>query len=194
MTGAASGDEPSLLLVDGDNLLHHVRGGRDEGGVAWLLPLLVRWRPPHLRIIVTLDGHAAPGDAARRRVAPGIEFLHAGSRSADDLIVELLSAQPFSARDRTIIVTRDRDLLERARRAGGLTRSVAWLMRQLAEPGPVAPALPGARVGIGQGRRGRPAVTAPGSEDEARGAWQPGRGATRKRGNPRRGAKASRRR
>jgi hypothetical protein len=194
MTGAVSRDEPSLLLVDGDNLLHHVRGARDEGGVAWLLPLLVRWRPPHLRIVVTLDGHAAPGDAARRRVAPGVEFLHAGSRSADDLIVELLSAQPFSARDRTIIVTRDRDLLERARRAGGLTRSVAWLMRQLAEPGPVAPALPGGAVGIGQGRRGRPVATAPGSEDEVRRAWQPGRGATRKRGNPRRSAKASWRR
>lgn len=194
MARAASHDDPTLLLVDGDNLLHHVRGTRDEGGVAWLLPLLSRWRPAHLRVIVTLDGHAAPGDAARRRVAPGIEFLHAGSRSADDLIIDLLSAQPFSARDGTIIVTRDRALLERARRAGGLTRSVAWFMEQLAERGPSAAARPGGSVGIGQDRRSRTAASQPGSDEAARPTWQPGRGATRKRGNPRRGAKASRRR
>ena len=72
-----------LLLVDGDNLLHAVRGRRDEGGTAWLLPRLARWRPERLRVIVVLDGHPAPGEPMRQR-ALGIELHHAGSRSADD--------------------------------------------------------------------------------------------------------------
>ena len=63
MSRAAGVDDIDLLLIDGDNLLHDVRGSRDEGGVAWLLPRLSGWRPSHLRIVVGLDGHAAPGEA-----------------------------------------------------------------------------------------------------------------------------------
>ena len=78
-----------LVLVDGDNLLHEVRGSRDEGGVAWLLPRLSGWRPAHVRIVVALDGHAATGEPNRRRVTRGIEFHHSGSKSADDVLVGL---------------------------------------------------------------------------------------------------------
>ena len=60
-------EELELLLIDGDNLLHDVRGSRDEGGVAWLLPRLSGWRPQHLRVIVGLDGHPAAGEASRTK-------------------------------------------------------------------------------------------------------------------------------
>ena len=33
------------VIIDGDNLLHAVRGSRDAGGVAWLLPRLRAWLP-----------------------------------------------------------------------------------------------------------------------------------------------------
>jgi hypothetical protein len=194
MGSALHGDDLDLLLVDGDNLLHAVRGGRDDGGVAWLLPRLSRWRPAGLRIVVALDGHPAHGETSRRRAATGIEFHHAGARSADDLIIELLSRQPFSARARSVVVTRDLGLTDRARRAGGLTRTPDWLTEQLDEPSRAAVTQSGpAASQIGQGKPPRrPPDADPG--DEERPTWQPGRGATRKRGNPRRGPRAARRR
>ncbi|MFV2062420.1 MAG: hypothetical protein ACC726_02760 [Chloroflexota bacterium] len=128
-------DDIELVLVDGDNLLHEVRGSRDEGGVAWLLPRLSGWRPEGVRIVVALDGHAAPGEASRRRVTRGIEFHHSGSRSADDMLVGLLASRPYDQRARAVVITRDRGLQARARGAGGQTRSIDWLMRQLGDPG-----------------------------------------------------------
>jgi hypothetical protein len=190
MEGDLHGDGLVLLLVDGDNLLHAVRGGRDDGGVAWLLPRLSRWRPAGTRVVVALDGHPAHGESGRRRVATGIEFHHAGTRTADDLIVDLLASQPFAARARCVVVTRDVDLIERARRAGGLTRSLDWLVSQLDAPGAAGGA---GSTHIGQGAPPRRPGTPSGQEVE-RPPWRPGRGATRKRGNPRRGAKAPRQR
>ena len=144
-------EELDLLLIDGDNLLHDVRGARDAGGVAWLLPRLAGWRPVHLRIVVGLDGHPAVGEPSRARAAPGIEFHHSGSRSADDLLVDLLAAQPYSGRHRTAVVTRDRGLKARARRVGGETRSVDWLMQRVGGS-PRAAGPPARSTGIGQGK------------------------------------------
>jgi len=187
-----------LLLVDGDNLLHDVRGSRDEGAVAWLLPRLAAWRAAETRIVLALDGHPAPGIATRPRIVQGIEVRHSGSRSADDLIVSLLEGMPFGERARAVIVTRDRTLRARARAAGGLTRSVEWLMEQLASGRPGGGGSP-PPVGIGQGRPrtvrsdvATPATPARNGPDGGEG-WQPGRGATRKRGNPRRVARGPRR-
>jgi hypothetical protein len=190
-------EDLDLLLIDGDNLLHDVRGSRDEGGVAWLLPRLRAWRPQHLRIVVGLDGHPPPGEASRVRASRGIEFHHSGRRSADDLLIEALEAQPYTGRGRTAVVTRDRGLQARAARAGGLTRSVDWLMRQVARTGgrgAHSQLGEGKPVGLGQGKPPRRQPHATGETDDAQRSWEPGRGATRKRGNPRRSAKRSRRR
>lgn len=194
MTDQGSIDEIDLLLIDGDNLLHHVRGSRDEGGVAWLLPRLSGWRPAHLRIVVALDGHPAPGETRRQRVTRGIEFHHSGSRSADDLLIELLTAQPYAARIRTALVSRDRTLRARATREGGLTRSTDWLMRAVAgSAGRSGRGAPPVRIGQGKPPpRSRSTVNEPETLDQP--GWEPGRGATRKKGNPRRVAKSARRR
>jgi hypothetical protein len=188
-------DELDLLLIDGDNLLHDVRGSRDEGGVAWLLPRLRGWRPDGVHIIVGLDGHPAQGEARRSRAVKGIEFHHSGSHSADDMLIRLLKARPWAGRSRTAVVTHDRGLQDRARRAGGATRSVDWLMRQVSA-GPASGASPQAKpVGIGQGKPPRKRHYDPPdpSEPEPE-AWEPGRGATRKKGNPKRSSKRSRQR
>ena len=190
----ASIDDLDLLLIDGDNLLHDVRGSRDEGGVAWLLPRLSGWRPQHLRIVIGLDGHPAPGVAGRLKASRGFVFHHSGRRSDDDLLIDLLRAQPFSGRSRTAVVTRDRGLQARTTRAGGQTRSVDWLMRQV-KGSSKAGAKGSTSASIGQGK---PTTTshydpyAPDEGDDS--SWQPGRGATKKKGNPKRSPKGSRQR
>ena len=174
-------EDVDLLLIDGDNLLHDVRGSRDEGGVAWLLPRLSGWRPPHLRIIVGLDGHAAPGEASRKRATRGIEFHHSGRRSADDMLIDLLKAQPFAGRSRTAVVTRDRGLQARTSRAGGISRSIDWLMRQVtgASRRSGAAGKPGAV---------QPVIPSPSSYEHPRAAsssWAPAAGARQPRSRPR---------
>ena len=194
MSRSTGAEDIDLLLIDGDNLLHDVRGSRDEGGVAWLLPRLSGWRPSHLRIVVGLDGHPAPGEASRTRATRGIEFHHSGRRSADDMLIDLLKAQPFASRGRSAVVTRDRALQARARRAGGTSRSVDWLMNQVAGPARigVANAKP---VSIGQGKPPKKQHVDPHQLDEDdRASWRPGRGATKKKGNPKRSPKGSRQR
>ena len=198
MTRPSGVEELDLLLIDGDNLLHDVRGVRDEGGVAWLLPRLSGWRPDHLHIIVGLDGHPAPGEASRKRATRGIDFHHSRSRSADDMIIDLLKAQPYAGRGRTAVVTRDRGLQARANRAGGTTRSVDWLMGLVVGKSSAKGAKGGKGgkpVGIGQGKPPQQRHFEPVDPDaDERESWQPGRGATAKKGNPKRSPKRSRQR
>jgi hypothetical protein len=200
MTRADGGADLELLLVDGDNLLHALRGRRDEASTAWLLPHLARWRPDGLRVVVVFDGHPAPAEPLRQRVL-GIELRHAGSRSADDAIVDLLAALPYGERSRAAVVTRDRGLRDRVGQVRAQTRTPEWLLRgirQAQRPSASRGSGDGPPVGIGQGRAlqatQRPARGASDDEDTASRRWRPGRGATRKRGNPSRGAKQSRRR
>jgi hypothetical protein len=183
-----------LVVIDGDNLLHAVRGSRDAGGVAWLLPRLRTWRPPDLSVIVALDGHADRGLGDRRPIAPGISVRHAGARSADDLIVSLVESRPYADRARTVVVTDDGRLRDRVRHAGAISRPVAWLVDRLGGRGPAAgdEARPGAGIGRTRPPHARTEVDDHAPEEDAR-PWQPGRGATRKRGNPKRAPHRGRR-
>ena len=173
------------VIIDGDNLLHAVRGSRDAGGVAWLLPRLRAWRPPDLSIIVALDGHADRGLGDRRPVAPGMSVRHGGLRSADDLIVSLVETRPYAERARTLVVTDDGQLRDRIRHAGATSKRVAWLVDRLSGRGPAAGPDTGPQASIGQRRSPRtgPAADETRTDEDPR-PWQPGRGATRKRGNP----------
>ncbi len=189
-------DELQLLLVDGDNLMHRLRGGRDDAGLAWLIPRLRACLGPGAKAILVLDGHPFPGEPPRQNVAPGVELRHSGRVDADTAIVEILEARPFAERARTAIITDDRGLTERAKHVGGLTRRLDWLRLRLERPptgvfsgGPGQ--LPTGRRGSALGS-GRPPHSdpPPRTGDDAR-PWRPGRGATTKRGNPRRGRRTA---
>jgi hypothetical protein len=178
-----------MVIVDGDNLLHGSRGLRDSTGVAWLLARLRAWRPAELELVLVLDGYPEPGGGFRRPFGAGFEVRHSGAIDGDTAILRLVRDRPLAQRGQAIVVTDDRLLADRVRTAGGHRRSVTWLLDQLAPgraPGGGAgqPGGAGRPVGLGSGR---PPVNARREDREAdRSTWAPGRGATRKRGNPRR--------
>ena len=179
-------DHVELVLVDGNNLLHAVRGSHDRGGMAWLLPRLADRLPVGIRVIVVVDGHPSPGLSDRRPVARGVTVRHSGSASADDVIVGLLETRPYAERVRSLVISSDRELRDRARRAGVPSRPVDWLVRTISGlPSVPAGPAPGP-VGIGRGRAPlRPAGPSPrprGPLEAEREAWRPGRSATRTRG------------
>lgn len=169
-----------VLLIDGNNLLHRLAGSADPSALRGLLPLLTAAIPGDIATTVMLDGYSAPGTGRSQRVRRGLEIRHAGSRSADDALLDLVRTNPRG----TTLVSDDRALRDKAQHLGAHTERLAWLEALL---GRVA----GGSVGsVGIGGRSRPAP-APESEPPAeveRLPWRPGRGATRKRGNPRRQA------
>ena len=208
--------ELELLVIDGDNLLHRVRGMRDDAGLHWLLPRLRAWRPAGVQVLLMLDGSPGAGMGRRQLAAPGIQMQHSGRLDADTAIVELVRARGYAERMRTVVVTDDRQLSDRVRYGGVLVRRLDWLIDLLSRPNPdAAEAVKGAAmaraaaprspvrsappargtprspVGIGGGRPPRPAATTPieRDPDDVHEPWKPGRGATAKRGNPRRAAK-----
>ena len=187
-------DEITALLIDGNNLLHRRAGNVEEGSQRLLLAKLRGAVPPTLACVLRLDGHSAAGTGRREKIGRGLEVRHAGSISADDALVRLIVDTPFNERAGITVVTDDRSLTERARHAGAHTQRLAWLERLLDGPTPTrigagnvgSPHDAGRRPNIGAGRPPRPNddTTTPG--DDERPPWTPGRGATRKRGNPRR--------
>jgi hypothetical protein len=166
------------LLIDGNNLLHRTSGSVDAGAQRLLLAKLNGVIPPTIHTVLMLDGHAASGTDRRQRVRRGLEIHHAGSLSADDALLLLIRDIAQADRPQVTLVSDDRTLYEKARHLGARTQRLAWLEALLERPQPESRAV---RVGAGK----PPAQPAP-AEPE-REPWKPGRGATRKRGNPRRG-------
>ena len=172
------------LLIDGNNLLHRVSGSVDPGAQRALLARLRGALPAEVQTTLMLDGHAAAGTDRRQRVSKSLEIHHAGSLTADEALLNIVRDQPQMARAAITLVTDDRALTDKARHLGARTKRLEWL-EQLMEPGQ-RPA--GQRPQIGIGRGGRPPPQARlDSDGPEREPWRPGRGATRKRGNPRRG-------
>jgi len=172
------------LLVDGTNALHALgEGGRPLGATA-VIGRLRALVPPGVGITVVLDGAPAPG-AAERRPAGGLEVRYAGRRSADAVLAEIAASRP----EGTLVVTDDRELGAAVRAVGARTAGTAWLGDRLARQRLSAPAAgrPTAPPRPGTGRM-------PGDHDadgDDRPRWKPGRGATRKVGNPKRGRRPS---
>ncbi len=163
-----------VLLIDGNNLLHRLAGSADPAALRGLLPRLAAIIPEDIATTIMLDGHSAPGSGRSQRVRHGFEIRHAGSRSADDALLDLVRASPQG----TTLVSDDRALRDKAQHLGAHTERLAWLEALLGSASP--------RPGIGGGNRRPPT---PQDEPEPdRPPWHPGRGATRKRGNPRRQA------
>lgn len=144
------------LLVDGNNLV----GGRDEGRLNNLEAALRRITTSGVAIEVFRDG---------------------GARSADDTIVEAIGSPDPGSADRIVVVTDDRDLAARCKALGASVVSARYFRDAIGGP-PRTPLVGSGGRAPGIGGSG-PRRTAPEKgEGEPERRWQPGRGATAKRG------------
>ncbi|HEY8167911.1 MAG TPA: hypothetical protein VIF84_04295 [Candidatus Limnocylindrales bacterium] len=193
MTGRTSFGPLRLLVIDGNNLLHRTAGGLDASGrpggpaARVLVPRLRAMVPEGCLVDLVLDGTPDPGGPMREKVGV-VTIRHAGRRSADDAIVELVDGQRPADRAATVVVTDDRALADRVRRLGARHERIDWLQARLdlAHRGPRSADQSASVARSKPVGAGRPATEAD-PQDEDRTPWRPGRGATRKRGNPRRG-------
>ncbi len=170
-------DGVTRLLIDGNNLLHRTSGSVDAGAQRLLLARLSGAIPQDVETILMLDGHAASGTDRRQRVRRGLQIHHAGSISADDALLLLIRDAAPADRAHLVLVSDDRALYEKARHLGARTQRLAWLEGLLERP--PAESRP-VHAGAGRPPRQQP-------PEKEREPWKPGRGATAKRGNPRRG-------
>jgi hypothetical protein len=160
--------------VDGTNLLHALAHGAEPLPHVALIGRLRALVPAGVAVTVVLDGSPAPGGAGRR-IAAGVEVRHAGRHSADALLADLAAASP----EGVLVVTDDRALAATLRSLGARTVRASWLADRLARQRLAAPAA---------GRAKPPAAASAGDDvEESSARWRPGRGATRKTGNPKRG-------
>jgi predicted RNA-binding protein with PIN domain len=174
------------LVIDGTNLLHAISTTRGSAPPAALIGRLRAAIPAPIAIEVVLDGPADPG-LRNERIAAGVRVRHSGRRTADAVILDALDdvrrddGPPGT--HGILVVTDDRDLRHGAQLRGARTAGARWLLGRL-EHGRLEAS------SIGNRRppprpAGEPSTAAADEiEDEGRG-WSPGRGATVKKGNPR---------
>jgi hypothetical protein len=167
------------VVVDGTNLLHAISRGPSPLPAAALVGRLRGAIPAAVAIELIFDG--LPDRGLRgERIASGLLVRHSGRRTADELIISLVEearqgAGPRGA-DNLLIVTDDGALRDSVASLGARTARSAWLVTRLARERLETPS-------TGNRRAPRPPMPEP---DEDRVGWRPGRGATTKRGNPRR--------
>jgi predicted RNA-binding protein with PIN domain len=180
------------LLVDGSNLLHALSRTSTAAPPAALIGRLRGAIPPTTTIEIVFDGPPEPG-LRNERIASGVTVRYSGGRTGDAVILTLIDdVRLLDGSDGTVgllVVTDDRDLRHGARLRGARTAGSTWLLgrldaRRLSSPsvGNPRPARGARPVTSGTGNDGDP------TEIDRRG-WKPGRGATTKRGNPRRAPK-----
>jgi hypothetical protein len=172
------------LVVDGSNLLPSLAR---RGGTVPQAAVIGRLRaaiPPTIAIELVFDGAPDPG-LRGERIASGVSVRHAGRRTADEVILGLVEHALMSggshASHAILVVTDDRELADGVRQLGGRTTGTAWLLSRFDRPRLSSPS-------VGNRRPPTPTDAAQGQE---RDPWQPGRGATTKRGNPRRRRRSS---
>jgi len=176
------------LLVDATNVLHALGGasGGPGGGArqppAALVGRLRAAIPPEASIELVFDGPAERG-LRGERIAHGVSVRYGGRFSADTILITLVEEAGTQAADAILVVTDDVALRHAVARRGARTAGTNWLLRRLDRPQLSSPSA--------GNRRPPPAVSQPrpGAIDEPDGTgprWSPGRGATTKRGNPRR--------
>lgn len=175
------------LLVDATNVLHALSRGADRQPPAALIGRLRGAIPPEVSIELVFDGPAERG-LSGERIASGLSVRYGGRFSADTILITLAEeAAESRAADSVLVVSDDVALRSAVQRRGARTAGTAWLLRRLDQPRVTAPVV---------GNRRPPIVAQPSPAEQPDDAgsgrrWAPGRGATRKRGNPRRPAKGS---
>ncbi len=180
------------LLIDGSNLLHAL--SRAPGGAppAALIGRLRGAIPAPVAIELVFDGPPERG-LRNERIASGLTVRYSGPRTGDAVIIGLIDdVRLLDGADGTatlLVVTDDRDLRHGSRLRGARTAGSAWLLGRLD-----ARRLSSPSVGNPRPARGARPVSAasqidgdPAEMDRA--GWKPGRGATTKRGNPKRAPK-----
>jgi hypothetical protein len=179
------------LLVDGSNLLPALRRGTTALPQAALIGRLRAVIPASVGIELVFDGPPERGMRGER-IASGLIVRHAGRRTADEMLVSLVegaraAAGPAGASG-LLVVTDDLGLRTAVRSGGARVAGTAWLIGRLGRPGLASPS-----VGNRRPPPSVPSSAAPdgAGEDHERRPWTPGRGATAKRGNPRRGRRSS---
>lgn len=199
MTRPVSRHDPlegvTQLLVDGTNLLHALTRGPERQPPAALIGRLRGAVPPETKIVLVFDGPPERG-VRGERIAGGVTVHYGGRHSGDTILVTLVedatmgARNPAEAADAILVVTDDRDLRQALRRRGARTAGAQWLIGRIERPRLASPS-------VGNPRPPRPPRVPqpqPGEETEEslEPRWSPGRGATTKRGNPRRQPKTGR--
>lgn len=202
-------DGVALLLVDGTNLLHALSRGPERQPAAALIGRLRGAIPPETKITLVFDGPPERG-VRGERIAAGLTVRYAGRYSADTILVTLVedatmgTASPAEAADRILVVTDDRDLRHALAKRGARTAGARWLLGRIERPWLASPSVgnrrpplppqigqrPRRRDAAGTGPAGAPTNGETDEDDAPR--WSPGRGATTKRGNPRRRSRGNR--
>jgi hypothetical protein len=182
------------LIVDGSNLLHALTRGSGAGAAppASVIGRLRGVAPASVTIDLVLDGPVERG-LRGERIASGLIVRYSGARTGDDVILSLVDeigrfggAEASAA---VLVVTDDRDLRHGLKIRGARTAGCAWLIGRLDRPSRKGSASIGntrpPHQGLATGNAGKD------GDGEDRTGWQTGRGATTKRGNPRRAPKGS---
>lgn len=174
-------DDTDRVLIDGTNLLHRMGTGAPQAAIVAQLRAAI---PLPIAVELVFDGM---GHGVTGRVAQAMHVRHAGRRTGDEAILELVGdARPGSgssplAAARTLVVTDDRDLRTALVARGARTAGVAWLLGRL-NIAPAAPPTGRRPTSIGSGKPPAGAATGAGDEAAGRPGWKPGRGATAKSG------------
>ena len=189
------------LLVDGTNLLHALSKTATAAPPAALIGRLRGAIPATTTIELVFDGPPERG-LRNERIAAGVVVRYSGGRTADAVILTMIEdVRLLDGSDGTatlLVVTDDRDLRHGARLRGARTAGSAWLLGRLdagrlSSPsiGNPRPARPSRHARTGAVPSTSPALTSDGDPAEMdRPGWKTGRGATTKRGNPRKAPKA----
>ena len=176
------------LLVDANNLLGSLSRGRAPLPPAALIGRIRGAIPREIDVELVFDGPPDGAIGKGRRVASGVVVRYAGGRSADAMLRAILDAAgPLAPgyEPTTLVVTDDAELRRSLRARGGATAGTSWLIERLGRTRLEGPS-------VGNARPPKPVPGAAGSTggetsaDGGDGGWRPGRGATRKTGNPRR--------
>ena len=190
-----------LLLVDANNVVHALARVAGAPPAVALVGHLRSLIPARIAIELVFDGPPERG-LSRTRIASGLSVRYSGRQTADEVIVARVTAEANSggpvATAAILVITDDRGLRELVGARGARTAGTSWLASRLSGARSIgslgtSPA-PNPAVS-GRGAAGRsPAGASPddADEDDGRPVWKPGRGATVKRGNPRRNPRARR--
>jgi predicted RNA-binding protein with PIN domain len=203
--------ETTWLLVDGNNLLHRLSSAKAGAPRSALIGRLRGIIPLDIAIDVVFDGppeHGLRGE----RIAGGLKVRYGGGRTADALLVSLVdevhAADGPVGTAGVLVVTDDAALRRSLVNRGARTAGTAWLLGRLDrgtdrarpasprsmkvnrsdranQPNPSNPDRPAPPFPMRSGLDIAPMDAEDGDADDRPG-WRSGRGATTKRGNPRR--------